>query len=426
MAADRKKRKLKFSFNKLFKQSNSTKKPTDESTKAKKKKVKSSDEGEQTSRLKLINGTRKRNKIIRIIVYAVIVAIVITLIVLNALTPTGLIEAMQNGYATWGEGEFPITVYSSNATDYNCRNGVMGIVNDSFFELYDDDGKLLQAVSHGMSDPVLETSEARFLLYDRDRYSLNIYNYSDELYSTEFDKPIVSADIGRDGTYAVVTDSDLSKNTVFVYDKDNESVYKWSSANYYITDVAVSNDGERIAVSLINSNGGMFESYIYILDFDSAEPKYRFNFNDIVSSLTSCSESYLLVNGFDRAYSVPWNGGGELDLNVSGIVRCFDYELNGGSCLVFGREDNEQVNTVSVLNAKGNVTATFEFNSNVYDVAISETRVAILSDLEVFVYDRKGNLKKTFSLEKEANFVGVIENGNIIVLDNAELLKISK
>lgn len=424
MAADRKKRKFKFSN--LFRKTNADKRTTNANTKPKKNKDKTSDDGEHTSKLKVINGTRKRRRIIRIIVYAVIVAIIITLVVLNALTPTGLIEAMQNGYATWGEGKFPITVYSSNATDYNSRNGVMGIVNDSFFELYDDEGKLLQAVSHGMSDPVLETSEARFLLYDRDRYSLNIYNYSDELYTAEFDKPIVSADIGRDGTYAVVTDSDTSKSTVFVYDKDNESVYKWSSANYYITDVAVSNDGEKIAVSLINSNGGIFESYIYVLDFDSAEPKYRFNFNDIVSSITSCSESYILANGFDRAYSVPWNGGGELDLEVSGVVRCYDYELNGGSCLVFGREDNEQVNTVTVLNSKGNITATIEFNSNIYDVAVSETRVAVLSDNEVFVYDRKGNLKNTYSLEKQSNFVGISEDNCVIVLDNTELIKIIK
>lgn len=424
MAADRKKRKFKFSN--LFKKTMSAKKETVGNIKPKKNNEKPSDDGEHTSKLKVINGTRKRRRIIRIIVYAFIAAIIITLIILNALTPTGLIEAIQNGYATWGEGKFPITVYSSNALDYNCRNGVIGIVNDSFFELYDDEGKLLQAVSHGMSDPVLETSEARFLLYDRDRYSLNIFNYSDKLYSTEYDKPIVAADIGRDGTYAVVTDSDTSKSTVFVYDKDNESVYKWSSANYYITDVAVSNDGEKIAVSLINSNGGIFESYIYVLDFDSAEPKYRFNFNDIVSSLTSCSESYLLVNGFDRAYSVPWNGGGELDLNVSGVVRHYDYELNGGSCLVFGREDNEQVNTVTVLNSKGDITATLEFNSNIYDVAVSETSVAVLSENEVFVYDRKGNLKNSYSLEKQANFVGISDDDQILVLENTELVKIGK
>lgn len=426
MAADRKKHKFKFSFSNLFKRTKNAKNINQVNTKPKKNKKKPSDNDEQTSKLKLINGTRKRRRIIRIIVYAVIVAIIITLIVINALTPTGLIEAMQNGYATWGEGKFPIAVYSSNATDFNCRNGVVGIVNDSFFELYDDEGKLLQAVSHGMSDPVLETSEARFVLYDRDRYTLNVYNYSDELYSTEYDKPIVAADIGRDGTYAVVTDSDTSKNIVFVYDKDNESVYKWSSANYYITDVAVSNDGEKIAVSLINSNGGIFESYIYVLDFDNAEPKYRFNFNDIVSSVTSCSEDYLLVNGFDRAYSVPWNGGGEIDLDLSGAVRCFDYELCGGFCLVFGREDNEQVNTVTVLNSKGNITASFEFNSNVYDVSISETRVAVLSDNEVFVYDRKGNLKNNYKLQKEANFVGISEDGNVIVLDNTELVRISE
>ncbi len=425
MSADRKKKAFKFkdffsnlkkSFKQLFH------KKVNKSSKDSKKT--DGENAESPSKLKVINGTRKRNRIIRIIIYVIIVAIIITLIVLNSLSPTGLIEAVQNAYATWGEGEFPISVYSANGTYFNCSNGVIGIVNDSFFELYDDDGKLLQAVSHGMSDPVLKTSEARFVLYDRNRYSLSVFNYSEELHSVDSETPIISAAIGRNGTYAIVTDSDTSKNTVTVYNKDNEELFKWNSANYYITDVVVFNEGDKIALSMLDSVGGSFKSFVYILQFDKVEPAYVYSFDDIVSSITSCGENYVLANGFDRAYIVPWGGNAETDIKVSGVIRCFDYELSGNSCIAFGREDNEQANFVTVIDKGGHISASFEVNDIVRDICVSENLVGVLTDSQALVYDLKGNLKNSYPLEVEGKYIGISEDGFVLVLDNSKLAKV--
>ena len=212
MGTERKKRKIKLFNFKKNKKKDKTKVPKNEAPKFEPKEPKPKNDGDGGenkggSKLQLVNGTRKKRRIMRFIAYGIILAIIITLIVLNALSPTGLIEAIQNSYVSMGEGSYPISVYSSNATHYYNQNGMQCVLNGSFFELYNNNGKLIQAVSHGMSNPNLKMSEARYLLYDRGRYTVSVLNYSDELYSVEFDKAIVSADIGRDGTFAVVTDS---------------------------------------------------------------------------------------------------------------------------------------------------------------------------------------------------------------------------
>lgn len=414
MATDRKKRNIKHKKPKL------SEKRTVETAK---------DENDGTasrSRLELINGTRKRNRIIRIICYALAVAVTVTLFVVNSLMPTGLIEAMQNAYATVGKGEFPIRVYGTNASYFSCWNGIMSVVNDSFFELYDVDGKLLQAVSHGMSDPVLERSKARYLLYDRNRYALKVYNYSDELYTVETDKKISAATIGNSGTFAVVTDSDTYYNTVYVYNKNNEKVYTWNSANYYVTDAAVSSDGERVAVSLIGSENGAFKSFVYILDYDRAEPLYTFSFEDIVPSLSSCGENYILANGFDRAYTVPWDGTASVDIGVSGAVRCFDGDVTGNSCVVYGRSDNENSNNVAVMDQNGRITASFAYNSTVTDVCVSADKIAVLSDNEVALFSLNGESLGTVKTETKGLFAGITDNGDIMLLDNTKITFIGK
>ena len=424
MATDRKKRKIR-----LFKFKNNKKNEAVKDNKRKDKNTPSEnnrDISEENSKLKIINGKRKKNLIKRIVVYSLIFSVIIAIFVINLITPTGIIEALQNKYNSIGEGVFPINVYSTNAKAFSSFNDMYGILNESFFELYNPKGKLIQAVSHGMSNAQLEVSEARYLIYDRDRYTLSVYNYGDKLFGAKYEDVITSADIGRDGTFAVVTDSKSFQNTVLVYNKNNELVFTWNSANYYVTDVAVSNDGDSIAVCLLNSVGGAFESFVYILEYNSAEPVYRFKFNDVVSSLTSCGENYILANGFDRAYTIPWNSGAEYDLKISGVVRCYDSNVTSASCIISGREDNGHVNTITVINEFGTVNCSFEFNATVNDVDLSETEIAVLTDNEVYVYDHFGVLIRTLKSSVKGNFVGIVDNGEVAVLDSSKIVKLEQ
>ena len=413
MGTDRKKRRIKIlGFRK---------KPKSKSEKVNSKREYSTNE--QQSGLEVVKGSRKRRRKVRIIALSVAFAVVLAIFIINFLTPTGLIEYFQNNYAASGKGDFPVSVYSSNSEYFGCHNDIITQTNDTFFEVYNTNGKLIQAVSHGMSNPQLEVSEARFLLYDRERYGVSIFNYANELHTKEFENTIISADICRSGSYAVVTTSEVYKNSVFVYDKNNELKYTWNSANYYITDVAVSNNGKKIALCLLNSNAGSFESFIYILDFKSATPTEKYTFNDIVSSVSNYGE-YIFANGFDRAYSIKWDGG-QSDLGVNGTIRCYDFDFGGNACFVFGRGDNEQINTVAVLNEDGNLLSAFDFNSAVTDVAINDKFVAVLSPTECYIYDLNGNLKNSLTCEYKGVFVGLSSDDNVLVLDNSKLINVN-
>ena len=378
---------------------------------------------EQISGLEVVKGTRKRRKKARLVALSVAFAIILTIFIINLLTPTGLIEHFQNSYAASGKGDFPVSVYSTNPEYFGCHNDIITLTNDTFFEVYNTSGKLIQAVSHGMSNPQLEVSEARFLLYDRERYSVSIFNYANELHTKEFENTIISADIGRNGSYAVVTTSEVYKNSVFVYDKDNELKYTWNSANYYITDVAVSDNGKKIALCLLNSNTGSFESFVYILDFKSATPKDKYTFDDIVSSISNYG-NYIFANGFDRAYSIKWDGG-QTDLDVNGTIRCYDFDFSGKSCFVFGREDNEQINTVIVLDENGKQISILEFNSAITDVAITDDLIAVLSPTDCYIYNLKGEFKGNLICDYKGLFVGLSNDGNVLVLDNSKLIKVN-
>ncbi len=416
MATDRKKRKINVIKSKLPK-------PKKVKPEKQQKAETNTLKNEPTSRLELINGTRKRRKIVRIVSFSVIALVVIALIVVNALSPTGIIEMTQNAYAALGSGEFPVNIYSKNATDCNSYNGVNLIVNDSYLEIYNQKGKLIQAASHGMSNPRLEASQARFLLFDRGRYGIKIFNYSNELYNHSFEQVIYSADIGRSGTYAVVAGSDTYLNTVYVFNKNNESVFTWNSANYYVSDVAVADNGKKIAVCLVNASGGSFASAVYILEYGSASPIHKYEFPNLVSSISS-SGDYIVANGIDYAAVLYWNGYEKTVITDSESIRYFNVNSDGEALVVYGRENNQQINTVCLINKEGYITNTFNFNLHVDGVDFNAEIVTILSDEMLYVYNKNFEQINATTLDIKPLFVCVTDNNGVIAVDNSTLRRI--
>ena len=379
-----------------------------------------------SSRLEIVKGSRKRKKTARIITYSVVAAVVLVLIIVNILTPTGIVETLQNSYAITGEGNFPTNIYSQNAYEVKTYKDVQFLVNDSYFEVYNGNGVLVQAASHGMSNPRLEVSAARALLFDRDRYTAKIYNYSSELSVLTFKENIFSAAIGRNGTYAVATGSDSYLGTVYVYNKNDKLIYTWNSASYYIADVAVSDNGKSIAVCLIGASGGSFVSAVYILEFDSATPIEKYEFNSLITSLSSVGKNYLLASGTNRAYSIPWKGGVYTDLGVTGVVRNYVTDFASKySVIAFGRENNEGSNTVTIVSNEGKIVTSFAFSAPITDINIGEDYVVVLSDNSIYIYDLAGALIEKVFTETKSLFVSLTTDNDIITYDNSLMRKIS-
>lgn len=410
MSTVRKKRKFKNKLGKLF------------GNKSKNKNMNmnaESDELDARSNLQIINGSRKKKRIVRLCIFAAVVLVIVAVIIINSVTPTGIIEYLQNAYALRGSAKTPVTVYAVNADDFASRRNVACTVNDSYFELYNSDGKLIYAVSHGLNDANIRLSDARILLYDRDRYTAKIYNFSDELYERKFDNKIISADIGRDGTYAVVTESDKYYNSVFVFDGDNNKKFVWDCSFGYVIDVAVNNKGNKIAVAVITASGGSYRTKLCIIS-DNGKEQYSCEFQGLVSSLSS-SKNYILASGYDSAYTVEWNGKGYSKLPVNGVLRYFDTCSDGRSLVVSGFENNEQNNSVTVISENGNVKNTFSFGAKLNDAEISERGIVLLGDDAAYIYEPGGKEKESYSLSKKPNFAAICDDCNVLILYNTEL-----
>ena len=114
-----------------------------------------------------------------------------------------------------------------------------------------------------------------------------------------------------------------------------------------------------------------------------------------------------------------------IDLGIAGDIIAYDFRFEANSSIVYGREDNKQVNTVAVISETGSVIASFPFNAAVTDIAVNETNVAVLSPTKCYIYDFGGNLISEFATDVKGLYVGLSDDGEVIVLDNSKLTKYS-
>lgn len=136
------------------------------------------------------------------------------------------------------------------------RNGLT-LIDQSGVRVYNSAGKRTLDDDPAFSDPRAAASEAYMLVYDLGGESYALYNSLTRIYTGSLDFPISCGAISDSGMYAVVTKTREYTSAVLLYGKNNKLKNRYLKDKYVI-DVAISDDGERIAIVSVESRDGAY------------------------------------------------------------------------------------------------------------------------------------------------------------------------
>lgn len=130
-------------------------------------------------------------------------------------------------------------------------------------------GESVFDVQLDMAYPAVCSNGEKAVAYDVGGRGI-VYSDGEKL---SFDGIIISASVSKGGFLAVCAEEPGYKGAVTVYSPEKKPVYKWYSAERWISCSAVSPDGGRLAVLCSGENGG--EIHIFSLDSETERGLYQ-------------------------------------------------------------------------------------------------------------------------------------------------------
>lgn len=359
---------------------------------AKSKQIEITEDGKRNN-IKVIRGNKNKKNIRRLTALGIAALLVIAVIAMSIILPTGIAEYLLNAKSLIGSGSgYPASLSGGTVTDVQTAGNYYIVASSTNVEGYNANGKNIFSYRHGYEIPILKKSSSRFMLYSQGSTEFMICTLYKNLISGKTDSDILCADISDSGYYAIATQSDSYSSEVTVYNAKNDVVYQWFCSDYIINDVVLSADGKTIAVSVFNAKDGVYFSKIYILRYSSADPLKTFEYNDkLILSLRSYGRNGFWVIFNNESAYISW---GKLLQSNQTYEKNVIFARGDSSYSVIAtcRNANLSDNSVYIYAKNGTQKHIIEFDGEISDIAIRGKYVYILSGRTVYLYNSAGEL----------------------------------
>jgi len=344
--------------------------------------------------LKIVAGKKKERQRRFRNFSAFLAVVVVIILVLELILPAGIFETVKITANVIGSGSFPLKLESTETLNTVTKGSYYYVLSNTHFTAFSNSGKELFSYSHGFENPILKTSASRAMVFDQGGTAAHIFDINKLKTTITSERPIITAAISDNGSYAIATTSEKYVAAVTVYEKDKDKVYEWYSAEDIVNSIALSRNGKKLAVAVFNSSDGGYKSKLTVLKYDSATPVYSEEFsNDIIYSIDNSFASRFAVVTSNKIKFIKWSNYKAREYSNDYTASFFD-SYKKGYIAVFARESDKTDNRIAVFGTNGKLKYEFGFTGRITDITVRGSHVYCMSETEICVLGKDGKLIK--------------------------------
>ncbi len=280
--------------------------------------------------------------------------------------------------------------------------------------------------NHRFTNPVIKEVKGRVLTYDRGGYSYRIDSSNGLHLSDSTDDIILTATISDSKDYAIVTKAERYAGCVTVYNRSNDEVIKWYSAEEQVVDISIAPSGRYLAVLCAGFDNGILSSKVYVIDLKrkSFEAKSVINFDNSMPVAVDYKRNGEIHIVTDNSICiVSKNFENKREVNFNNSLR--KYLFNGNRTYVITSATNSV--SCTVMMTDGEVENSEVLKLDLLDVSHNGRKIFILGKNQIKVLDRElfaiGTLKvknDVYSIEAIGNHIYML-SGNMLDVMSADV-----
>ena len=289
-------------------------------------------------------------------------------------------------------GNYPIDISKKTHTSIGKMSRNWTLFADTTFYVYDASGDIVYSEQAPYSNPIIEETDKRTLVYDQGGYNFMVAGPRDSVYTKRLTDQILLGAVGPDGSVAIVTVNEKYASYLTIYDKSGSEIYRWADGTM-ITAVTLAENGKGCLISSTYARGGTFRSVVTRLDFSSTEVAMQtVPLETLGFEVAYCHGGFWLL-GRDRIYRLNNDGG--IELNYSYDYELADYYISGDIAALVFEGVGGSGGRVSILNASNDEICYESLDSDVNDVYATDRAVYLLMTSRIDALDISGNVLAT-------------------------------
>lgn len=290
---------------------------------------------------------------------------------------------------------YPVNLIGAEVKSGNfaVNQGHVAYASDTSFVTLNSTGSEVANVQLRYSKPVMKSSGNRFLTYGIGTTGYQIQDFDGMLYSGEAEGAIYTADITSNGVYGIVTEGSGYLSVLYVFNSNNNRIYKYSFSEYYINSITLNSDGSGCVACGITSDNGAVKTGVYVLDFTKEEPVSQYSIKgDTVVDSDYLNDNRVVLVGQTSSYIV--NRGEENYVTVKYDSKtlanyCFNPDTNSFA-LALSKSGDGRSCVIEIYNDNGEKTSSIDTDYGAESISLYKGTVAILDGNTAYGFNSEG------------------------------------
>ncbi len=377
--------------------------------------------------IKKIDSKRTKNSAkLSPVAYAVIIVLIFVFVYVIADISSGGFIYTANGrflsfFTDSSSQNFSVETNADTIYDFESYGNGFVILTENGISYVKKSGDISSAQQLTYSSPSMEINKDRVVVYDRGNNSYLLMRNENVYSQQKTDERIIDFALSEKDNYAVAVRDENAKSVLYGMDAKGKVIFQWNCPHGYITDIAITSSGGKVAVTVINAENAVLESTVYILDFeyDSAYAQFDYKNETVLGAkfLTNkkiqvvTDKNVYLISGKEQKVVYEY---GTADICFSDFSEKYTVVITKD----YSHDDYYQL---LLFSKTGKLRCSTGISGKVRGLSASDKSVSVLFSDKTETYSKRGKL--VGSAENLNHFDDIVLNGNYIYVLTADTVR---
>jgi len=346
----------------------------------------------------------------KIIIAGVLVGVFVFVYILSSvgIIPFDALSSRFSSFVLQDSDNFPMIVNTDSTINTSIIGDNIFILTTENFSVYSQSGKLVYSQPHSFSSPAVSVNGDKAVVFDRGYKSYMLINEKKVVYTSEASNPIICAEYGESGNYALGTYGDDSTSKLTVYSATNKVKFQWNCAYEHIVSIALAPNGKFAGVAVLGAENGEIFTTVKYFGFDYQEPiNSQTIFGASAFDLKFTTVNTLTLFSDTGVYKITKKG--ETFETVkeyySSEFNSFDCADNGKYIVALAKYGSANDFAVSVYSQNGQEKATISIDKEIKSLIMSDKYIFALAENTIMVYNLNGREISRIEIKGDARTI---------------------